>query len=92
MQFQTVILALLQGASIAAAAALPPVANTDANLDRRATPAACFDVCNNAMLELLNRGPVPGLCNSGSAYSNYYKGCKACANGDLSSWQRLVPC
>lgn len=95
MQFQTVILALLQSASIAAGAALQPVANTNDNLDRRATPAACFDVCNNAMLEQDGKGKGPGLCKSGSAYLNYYKGCKACASahgGDLGSWQNLFLC
>lgn len=102
MQFQTVIIALLQSASIAAAAAVLPGAgpNTKANVDRRAacqtglTPAICNDVCDTAKEEK-PAGTNPEVC-ADQAYVNYSNGCIDCYQrngGDvacLNDW--LVTC
>ncbi|KAI0395503.1 hypothetical protein F5Y17DRAFT_192637 [Xylariaceae sp. FL0594] len=43
-------------------------------------PAACFDICNDALIEAQRVGKTPSLCERGSAFSNYLSACRDCLN------------
>jgi hypothetical protein len=84
----TVTLAMLQASYLVSAVAL-----RNSNVETRATPAVCWDTCNNAVLEIDAVGAT-NIC-SDSAYVSYLDACEECAEangGDTGSFPQLIFC
>ncbi|KAK6225017.1 glycoprotein X [Colletotrichum tabaci] len=60
---------------------------TQSQSTENGVPAACFDVCNNAYIEVQHVGKTPSICNRDSDFSRGYRECVSCfeANSDRTN-------
>jgi hypothetical protein len=57
---------------------IPPAPSIGARQFQTVVPAACYDWCNNVLLEAQSQGKTPALCKPGSAFETGLLNCLTC--------------